>query len=61
MPFWQNYIHFTSPITRIHGEPEGSALFPMEGFSPDTGHILPFLANMETSDCEKPMEERVKF
>jgi hypothetical protein len=31
----------------------------MEKFNPDTGHILSVLANMETDNCEKSMEERV--
>jgi hypothetical protein len=61
LPFWQNYILFESPITRLHGHPKGRAVFPMEEFFADTGHILPVLANMETGSCEKSLEERVNW
>jgi hypothetical protein len=33
----------------------------MEEFPTDTRHILPFLAILEKSDIEKPMEERVNL
>jgi hypothetical protein len=59
LPFWQNYILFESLITRMHGQPEGRALFPMEKFTPDTGHILSVLADMEKSNIFEPVEERV--
>jgi hypothetical protein len=43
----------------MHGQPEGRALFPMEKFTPDTGHILSVLADMEKSNIFEPVEERV--